>query len=118
MQPFKSSSFFKEKVFLLLNSTNQVKYGYLSRQIFGGKQQKRYFGKERMQQICNEKPYIHIHVPIIFRLLMHSRMFTSENRLNIGILKYNSINKSILNIKALLPLSLINTNLKQYKMTT
>lgn len=49
---------------------------------------------------------------------MHSRMFTSENRLNIGILKYNSINKSILNIKALLPLSLIKTNLKQYKMTT
>lgn len=49
---------------------------------------------------------------------MHSRMFTSENRLNIGILKYNSINKSILNIKAFLPLSLKDTNLKQYKMTT
>lgn len=59
-----------------------------------------------------EKLYIYIYVLIIFLLLMYLRMFIFENRLNIGILKYNLINKLIFNIKVLLLFLLKNINFK------
>lgn len=55
---------------------------------------------------------LYIYVLIIFLLLMYLRMFIFENRLNIGILKYNLINKLIFNIKVLLLFLLININFK------